>query len=106
MPGLIDITTNGGSGLYLNIPTGSQRAAELDACSSCVALLQRFTEMLDDNDLDVVIYPVHGNVPPVIGNFSPDFSAPSPHVTGTFMPSCCKLRVANHCIRFRMTMDD
>ncbi len=30
--------------------------------------------MLDDNDLDAVIYPVHGSDPTTIGAFTPDFS--------------------------------
>ena len=32
--------------------------------------------MLDDNDLDAVIYPVHGSDPTTIGAFTPDFSKP------------------------------
>ena len=37
-------------------------------------VLQRFLQMLDDNDLDAVIYPVHGSDPTTIGAFTPDFS--------------------------------
>ena len=37
-------------------------------------VLQRFIQMLDDNDLDAVIYPTHGSDPTTIGAFTPDFS--------------------------------
>lgn len=36
-------------------------------------MLQRFTEMLDDNDLDVVIFPVQNNPPPYIGDWNASF---------------------------------
>lgn len=34
---------------------------------------KRYIQMLDDNDLDAVIYPVHGSDPTTIGAFTPDF---------------------------------
>lgn len=40
---------------------------------------QRYIQMLDDNDLDAVIYPVHGSDPTTIGAFTPDFSKPFHH---------------------------
>ena len=38
-------------------------------------MVQRFTEMLDSDDLDVVIYPVQNNPPPYIGDWSANFGA-------------------------------
>lgn len=35
--------------------------------------MQRFTEMLDSNDLDAVIYPVQVNTPPYIGDWNASF---------------------------------
>lgn len=36
-------------------------------------MLQRFTDMLDDNELDVVVFPVQDNPPPFIGDWNASF---------------------------------
>ena len=37
--------------------------------------MQRFTDMLDNDDLDAVIYPVQDNPPPFIGDWNASFGA-------------------------------